>query len=308
MLLALVLLAAGFIVLLKASDYTVRNSISLSRQSGISEIIIGFVFVAIGTSMPELSIAIISSLHGNGLLSFGNLIGANVMLLTLVFGVMALIGFKIQKERLMEINQAVIFAAIIAVFLIYLMKVDIAFGIFSIILFYAFLKNIYSEEKKIERKRPSRNRKKTAKILLYLLASIALVVVGAEMITKSATEISALLGLGNTVIGATLLALGTTIPEFSVNIMALRRKDINLAIGDTIGSIVTNITLILGVAAIINPISIDASGRLALVTMLIASGIFLYFATHLKLRKEQGIILIASYAIFLYLMLSGTVI
>ncbi|MBI2172712.1 MAG: sodium:calcium antiporter [Candidatus Aenigmarchaeota archaeon] len=305
MLLPAILLIAGFVVLLKASDYTVRHSIALSRQSGISEIIIGFVLVAIGTSVPEMSIAVISSLHGNGSLSFGNLIGANVALLTLIFGVMALIGFKIQKERLMEINQAVIFTAIIAVFLIYLMKVDIAFGLFSIILFYAFLKNIYSEEKRFERKRHPKDRKKTAKILLYLLASIALVVAGAEMITKSATEISALFGLGNTVIGATLLAVGTTIPEFSVNIMALRRKDINLAIGDSIGSIVTNITLVLGIASIISPIYIDASGRLALVTMLVASGIFLYFATHLKLKKEQGLILIASYIIFLYLMLSG---
>ena len=305
MLLPVILLIAGFVVLLKASDYTVKNSIALSRQSGISEIIIGFVLVAIGTSVPEMSIAVISSLHGNGSLSFGNLIGANVALLTLVFGVMALIGFKIQKERLMEINQAIIFTLIIAVFLIYLMKVDIAFGIFSIVLFYAFLKNIYSEEKRLERKRHPKDRKKTAKILLYLLASISLVVVGAEMITKSATEISAVFGLGNTVIGATMLALGTTIPEFSVNIMALRKKDINLAIGDSIGSIVANITLVLGVASIISPIYIDASGRLALVTMLVASGIFLYFATHLKLKKEHGLILIASYIIFLYLMLSG---
>lgn len=305
MLIPLILLLAGFAVLLKASDYTVRHSIALSRQSGISEIIIGFVLVAIGTSVPEMSIAVISSLHGNNSLSFGNLIGANVALLTMVFGAMALAGFRIQKARLMEINQAVIFAAIIAVFLIYLMKVDMAFGIFSIILFYAFLKNIYGEEKAIESKKPARNRKRTLRTLLCLLASIALVVIGAELITKSASDIASLFGLGSTAIGATLLAIGTTIPEFSVNVMALRKKDINLAIGDSIGSIVTNITLILGIAAIINPITIDASGRLALVAMLAASGIFLYFATHLRLRKEQGVILIACYAVFLYLMLSG---
>src|SRR3989344_6635670 len=120
MLLALALLVAGFAVLLKASYYTVRNSIRLSRCTGISEIIIGFVVVAIGTSVPELSIAIVSSAHGAGALSFGNLIGANIAILTLIFGAMALLGFTIEKKRLMEINQAVIFAGIIAVFMLYL--------------------------------------------------------------------------------------------------------------------------------------------------------------------------------------------
>lgn len=305
MLIALALLAAGFVVLLKASDYTVRNSIHLSRCTGISEIIIGFVVVAIGTSVPELSIAIVSSAHGAGTLSFGNLIGANIALLTLIFGAMAILGFTIEKKRLMEINQAVIFAGIIAVFLIYMSRTDAAFGIFLIILFYAFLKNIMSEEKEKEKKNRRRNRKAALKVAAYLIGSVALVVVGAEMITRSATEIANLFNLGNTIIGATLLAIGTTIPEFSVNIMALRRKDINLAIGDSIGSIVTNITLVLGVASLINPIVIDAPGRLALMTMLVVGGIFLYFATHLRLKKEQGVILILSYIIFLYLMLSG---
>ncbi|MDI6722717.1 MAG: sodium:calcium antiporter [Candidatus Aenigmarchaeota archaeon] len=305
MIIPLILFIAGLAVLIKASDYTVRNAISLSRQSGISEIIIGFLFVAMGTSVPELSIAIISSANGHGILSLGNLIGANIAILALIFGFMALFGFAIQKERLMEINQSIIFAGIIAIFLVYLGTADAAFGIFSIILFYAFCLNIMREEKAIEKRRKEKDKNRILITALYLAGSIALVIAGAELIVKSAVDIANTFGLAESVIGATILAIGTTIPELSVSIMALRRRDINLAIGDSIGSIVINIALILGIASIINPIAIDPAGRLALVSMLVISAIFLYFATHLKLKREQGIILIASYAIFLYLLLSG---
>ena len=305
MILQILMLLAGFAILLKASDYTVKNSIILSRQTGVSQIIIGFVFVAIGTSVPELSIAIVSSLNGHGSLSFGNIIGANVANLTLIFGTMAILGLKIEKKRLIEINQAIIFTAIVSVFIIYSSTINAAFGIFLLIIFYAFSRSVVMEEEDIEKRvHKKHDRKKIAMTAIHLVASIAAVVIGAEFITNSSVQVAEFLGLGSTMIGATLLAAGTTIPEFSVGIMALRRNDVNLAIGDSIGSIVTNITLILGIASIINPIHVDATGRFAAMSLIAISGIFLLFASRLKLKKEHGVMLIICYVIFLYMILS----
>jgi cation:H+ antiporter len=136
------------------------------------------------------------------------------------------------------------------------------------------------------------------KSVSYVLISVAFVIIGAYITTDSAIKIAGFFGLAESIIGASILAVGTTLPELSVNVSAIRRGNVSLAIGDTIGSIVTNLTLILGIALIINPITFAGVGIL-LLSLIFVNLLFMLFSTRMKFDKIIGIILLIIYAVYL---------
>ena len=125
----------GIVLLVKFSDYTIQNAVKLSHKSGISNMTIGFILIAVATSLPELAIAISSSLRHEGLLSFGNLIGANVTNLTLIFGLMAVFGLRMPRKDAEKATTALIVATIIGVFVLALGRIEATFGIVLVIVF-----------------------------------------------------------------------------------------------------------------------------------------------------------------------------
>ncbi len=292
------LLIAGLAVLAEASSFTIDNAIKLSKSSGINEMTIGFIFIAIATSLPELSIAIISSLSENGALSMGNLIGADITNLSLIFGIIAFIGFKIKRRDVENISLAVILVSIISIFLIILRRTDLALGVFLLIIFYLFSRIILDSGIKISNRfRP--NRTNIAKLSILILGGVGMVIISAYIVTYYAVFIASEFGLSEALIGATIIALGTTLPELSVNLAAVHKKNPELAIGNSIGSIVTNMTLILGIASIINPISVGVSSFVALILLLFISLVFVFIANRLSFNKKEGIVLFMLYFFYL---------
>lgn len=301
MALEIALLLAGLLVLAKSSSVTITNAMRFSAASGISTAAIGFVFIAVATSLPEFSIAVIASLRGEGLLSLGNLAGANIVNLTLVVGVMAWSGFSMGKIYSLKIDQAVIATSFVAFALLVLGGADIATGLFCLVLFYLFSSTVMKEGIRV----PEGGGIKTLEMatsFAYLLASVLLVVVSAWLVTDNAVKLSALLGLSESVIGATIVALGTTLPELSVGIAAVKRGDIGLAVGDTVGSIVANMTLILGAAALIRPIAIDTEMSVLLGALIAVNIVFLALVYRRSFGRREATLLIGMFAAYIALM------
>lgn len=292
-----VVLIAALLVLVKASNITIEKAARLSKLTGISHVVIGFIFVAVSTSLPELSIAVISAAAKENQISFGNLLGANITLLTLVLGIMAFAGFKPKRKDFLELDQAVIITTIMALFLIVTKISNIAVGIFSIILFYVFSEQVVREGVDVgmnnNKGLPISDKIKAA---AELIASVLVVVASAYVVTSSAVSISKSFGIAETIIGATIISIGTTLPELSVNMAAIKKKDFGLAVGDTIGSIVTNMTLVLGVSSIINPITIGRIESFLLGFFVLTSLLFLLIATRMRFDKLAGLALIGIYA------------
>src|SRR3989344_5170291 len=248
MLLQLALLIGSLLVLAKASDFTVKNAVKLSKFSGISQVVIGFILIAVATSLPELTIGVISSISGDGALSLGNIIGANIVNVALIFGLLSFIGFKMKKKDVEKTTFSVMLISIVGIFVIITGATDIVMGIFLLIIFYIFSKTMLKDGIKIKKMKDGRS---TGRYALLTVLGIILIMLSAKAVTDSAIEIALSMSLSETLIGAAILSIGTTLPELSVGLAAVRRRNPELAVGDGIGSIVTNITLVVGVASII---------------------------------------------------------
>jgi len=301
-------LVVAIIVLMKSSELTIRNAAALSKLTGVSQMAIGFMIIAVATSLPELAIAVISSVKGEGLLSLGNVIGANISNMALIFGVISLFGFVITKNERDESLKLVLGTILIGLAILLLKRIDIAFGIFGILIFYAFSKTIVKKGLKLKNHSEGIKTVEIVKSLLMLLLSIAVVIISANFVTDSAVLIARIAGVAESLIGATILAVGTTLPELSVNIAAIKKRNVDLAVGDTMGSLITNLTLVLGIAALINPMTAGAISSIAIGFMIFIGLAFMLFIFRRKFDTQVGFTLLALYAIYMAAMIGfGTI-
>ncbi|MBU3904548.1 MAG: hypothetical protein KJ906_00145 [Nanoarchaeota archaeon] len=291
-----IILLVGLIILIKSSEMSILYSIRLAKLLEVTQMAIGFLFISIITSLPEFSIAILSSLKGEGLLSVGNLFGANIINMTLIFGIMAiLVTIKTSKEDYKQLIRTIAIISAVSLAFVFLNEIGFLFGLFCITTFVLFFYSIYKNSYKLKPKKIKYEGLKTVetvKTFAYAVASIILVIISAKFVTDSAIQIASLFGIAESLIGASILAIGTTLPELSISLIAIKRKNISLAIGDLIGSLVTNLTLILGSAAIIAPIVIGPVSKFLAIFLLFTSMIFLFLTSATTYGKKQGIILI----------------
>ena len=293
------LLFTGLALLYKSSSIVIGRAARLSELTGISQLAIGFVFVAVATSLPELTVAVMSSFLDKGNMGFGVLAGSNIVNITLVFGAMAIAGLKMKKEDFVSVDEAVIFTTAIAFFVLILGKTDFVFGIFSLILFYIFFRSV---SRKSMGTGSSKGLKtiETVKSIIYILAAIAVVIISARIVVDSAVDIATLLGITEAVIGALIISMGTALPELSIGILAIRKGNPGLAIGDSIGSLAVNMTLILGLVSIINPVTIDFASMFVFGFLILANLLFLFIVSRARLGIFEGMILILTYIMFLF--------
>ncbi len=294
-----IVLVISLAALAKFSDFTIKNAIRFSYLSGINQLAIGFIIIAVATSLPELTIAIISSIENQGILSMGNVFGANIANLALIFGLLSFFGFRMSKNDKTETNRILLLTIIIAIFILALQKIDLAFGLFLLIMFYISSRTIFKKGIMVRERRNGIKTIAIVKSLFYLLFSIAAVIISANFVVDSVVRLSSMVGIATAIFGATVVSIGTTIPEMSVAIAAIRRKNIELAVGDGMGSVITNITIVLGAATLINPISMNHVTTVALLCMVITSIIFMFLASRMKFGRKEGIALLLIYAAYL---------
>lgn len=303
-----VLLIIGFILLIKGADFFVDGSSNLAKALKIPTLIIGLTVVAFGTSAPEAVVSVLASMNGSNEISVSNVIGSNLFNLLIVLGVSAL--FCKLKASKQVITKDFLFS-ILATFILIFFSFDkilngetsnvIARGeglvLLSILVLYVYsLILTATKEKKLVKE----EHKLTAKDLVMLVFGLGAIILGGDMVVDSAQEIALGLGISETLVGLTIVSIGTSLPELVTSIMAARKGETDIAIGNVIGSNIFNIFFVLGLSASISSLPINAS---SLIDMLILLGVSImcYLLTCYKARigNKKGIIMIATYIIFM---------
>lgn len=304
----IIYLLLGFIIIIKGSDMLVDGSVNLAKFLKIPTLVIGLTIVAIATGVPEIAISISSSLKGSNGLLLGNLLGSNIFNILVILGLIAIIKpLHIKKEIILK-NYAF---ALLSCLVLFIISYDIYFGdslvnlitrtegilllcfagifLYSTVLGATLDKNIKAEKGKF-----------SFKDILYIVVGIILIGLSAEVIVNSAVNISKWLGIGEDLIGLTIIAVGTNLPELVTSIVAVRKGEVDIAIGNLVGTNIYNIFLILGLAATINPIVISSNAFIDIIVLAITSFIVYIFIQHKKdINRKEGIIMILLYIIYI---------
>jgi cation:H+ antiporter len=295
-------------ILARASEMVIASSVRLSRFFNISQVAVGFLMVAIATSLPELSVSITSSLAGEGALSAGNVFGSNIANILVIIGAGAfLYGMKINLSSLKDIAAVLLLTTLISIYIIYGASVSssplgMPEGAVLLLLFAFYVWWVLRRKKSFNGSHKATVTKKQAlNSFIRFGFGIFLVIVSSAFAVDSAVTLAVSLGLAQSFIGATLMAIGTSLPELSTALAALRKKHYGLVLGNVVGSNMANITMVLGVASAINPISVQLPIFIAaLLFAIVANTILLYSAAvNRGIGKLGGALYLIIYVIYL---------
>ena len=295
----LILLVTGFVMLIKGADVFVESSSSIARRFKIPSIIIGLTIVAMGTSAPELTVSVTSSLAGMNDMSVANVVGSNVFNLLMALGVCGMIS-KLKITNFKDVKTLFVTCLTLLV-----LSLDGVLGLFDgLILLLAFVSFVYDMIKKaknnneeIEEETKQRNIFLT--IVLGLLG-LGAVVLGGDLVVNSASAIAKTLGMSENLVGLTIIAIGTSLPEFVTSVIATKKGEIEIAVGNIIGSNIFNVLLILGVASTITPITISLVTLIDIVFM-VSTVILLILMTFKKkeINRYMGIPMVMIYVTYI---------
>jgi len=315
-----VLFAVGFLLLIKGADWLIEGAADIARKFRIPEIVIGLTVVAFGTSAPELAVNIIASINGNNGLAIGNIVGSNIANVLLILGVAGTItSLSVKKNTVWREIPFSLFAALLLGFLVndqlsgdsqtdQISRADglILIGMFVLFLFYTFhlgKNNLTEELPEADDARPM------WKSIGMLIIGLAGLVIGGKWIVDGAVSLALLFGYSESFIGLTVVAIGTSLPELATAVVAVRKGNTDLAIGNVIGSNVFNIFWVLGLSATISPMDFDAGDNFSILLNIACSAVLfalLFIGKRHTLQKWQSILLLLGYVAYIvYLTMSG---
>ena len=307
---AIALLIVGFVMLTKGADWFVDGSSALAFRLGIPQLVIGLTIVAMGTSAPEAAVSITSALKGNEGITVGNVVGSNIMNILLILGIASVIvPLAVQKStRMIEIP--------------YMIAITVLFGVLGYtgemvtrveggILWIAFLIYLgyllWMAKKGKEDNEPDEKQKSLPVQLLMILAGLICIVLGSDFVVDGATEIAKVIGISDRIIGLTIVAFGTSLPELVTSIAAARRGNADIAIGNIVGSNVFNILFVAGTSALISPIVFESKFVLDTAVATATAVLLLVCVCNKegKLKRSGGIIMLLAYAAYFVKLLIG---
>lgn len=308
MVLSIILIIVGFILLIVSADLLVDGSSGLAKKFHIPEIIIGLTIVSIGTSMPELFVSITSALEGYSDMALGNIVGSNLCNLLLILGLSAILKpVTFQNEtRFYEIPMCLIFTIILAIFCNTGNRISKIEAIVLMVLFILFLMyTIFMGKKKsaeeLSKKDETKNNS-TIKDLILIILGIVGLKVGGSLTVDHAVNVANYFNVSEKIISLTILAVGTSLPELVTSVTAAIKGNSDIAIGNIIGSNVFNMLLIIGVSAIINPITYNTSYNLDFSILLISTvilALFPFIPPKDKMSRANGAIYFLMYAAYI---------
>ncbi|MBD7984894.1 calcium/sodium antiporter [Sporosarcina sp. Sa2YVA2] len=307
-----ILLLVGFALLIKGADYFVDGASGIARLLRVPPILIGLTIVAFGTSSPEATVSIIAALQGTAGVAVGNVVGSNIFNITLVIGVAAfLYPLKVQSD---SIKKEIPFTLLASVALLIVMS-DVAlqglggnmitradgliFLLFlAIFMYYVIDNGLKSRSDAVDSPVPENVR--WGKNVFITLIGLVAIIIGGQFVVSNGTKIAYSLGMSETLVGLTIIAIGTSLPELVTSITAALKKQSEIAIGNVIGSNIFNILFVLGVSSVISPLSVSGEVLTDVVFMIILTIVLLIFArTGYKIGKVEGIVLTAAYVLYL---------
>ena len=301
-----ILLLIGFVLLIKGADFFVEGSSSLAKIMKIPAVIIGLTIVAMGTSAPEASVSINAALAGNNDIAISNVIGSNIFNGMVVVGVCAaMMKFKVNEDiakRDLPIN---ILISIILCFMIADGKLSFIEGIILLVGMVGFISMMVVSALKNREEGEEVKALSLPLSLVYMVGGLVAVIFGGDMVVDSATNIAYMFGLSQNFVGLTIVAVGTSLPELVTSIVATKKGESALALGNAVGSNIFNILFILGMSAAISPLNVLSESLIDGIIMTI-TGVLLFFfgKTKGEMDKKEGIICILiyiAYTIFLFI-------
>ena len=315
--LVLVFLVIGFVLLIKGADFFVEGSSSVAKRLHVPSIIIGLTIVAMGTSLPETAVSVSASITGNNELAVSNVVGSNIFNLMVVIGVCAMITtVEVAQET---IKRDIPFSLICAGLLLLLGIIGLGdksgmtlghldgaifLGLFAGYIFYMIKIALKAnrEGKKIEIEGGSDEDIKLISVplsILFIIGGAAAIAIGGDITVDAASRIASDLGMTQTLIGLTIVSIGTSLPELVTSIVAARKNEVDMALGNAIGSNVFNILMVLGIASAISPITIITENIIDLFVLIVFTVcVWIFAGSKKKIGRIEGFCMVALYAAY----------
>lgn len=312
---AVVLLIIGFVFLVKGADAFVEGCSSIARRYHVPSLIIGMTIVAMGTSLPETAVSVTAAVTGNNALAVSNAVGSNIFNLMVVVGACTLFTPVAVQINTLKIDFPI--SILCAVLLLILgaagMSLGHIDGVVFIILFLAFIlymirsaqtsreKNVEPgvEEEEYLLEAEEIQEMSMGKSVIYILLGAVAIAVGSDWVVDGACTVAAAIGISQTLIGLTVVAFGTSLPELVTSIVAAKKGEVDMALGNVIGSNIFNILMVLGIAAAISPVAFLTENIIDIAVLIVFSVIGWIMAwTKRELNRKEGIIMLLLYAVY----------
>ena len=302
MIIELILLLSSLAIIAVISDRIIIYVTKLSSYFGLSEMSAGFIFLSVATSLPELFVSALASITNQGGLSVGNVLGSNIANLTIILGLAILISrtkITIDSNSEKELVQFLFLSSLIPLFILQRGSIGPVLGVVLLILFVYFSINISKKAGKISSLGFYR-RKEINFIIIKFLIAIGLILFLSKIVVDNGVGIAQSLGLPPSVIGATIIAFGTSLPELATTIQALKKRLFGMALGNIFGSCITNLTLVLGFASILSfsQVSVVATGGMLFFTLITSLTIWYFISTKKYIGRKISLFIILIYVLF----------
>ena len=301
----------GFILLIKGADYLIKGAAAISKKYKIPEITIGLTVVALGTSLPEMVVNVFASMRGETDLILGNIAGSNIANIFLVLGAGAILAKLIFTKETIKIDTpfalGTIYLLLTLIFSYFFITNKLVLtrvhGIIFLLIFISYIYLIFKRKNEFVEEIPTINIKKA---WIYTIIGAIGLFLGGEIVVNEAINIAKQLGLTTMFIGASIIALGTSLPELVTIIVSISKKKNDLAIGNIIGSNIFNVLLVLGVSAIITPLTFTKQSTYSFLFAAFSMILLMYFLINFnkkqrkyQLKKHHGLIFLALYIIYI---------
>ncbi len=301
--LTIILLLVGFVFLIKGADFFVDGASDLATKLKIPAMIIGLTIVAFGTSAPEAAVSVSSALTGSNAIAVSNVIGSNIFNLLAVIGVTAIIyKINITKESLRQDFPVLLGSSLLLLLFIFTgSQISRIEGIILLVLIIVYITYLILKSKKESSNMPVGTvHLTTGRIVVYIVAGIAGIILGGNLVVESAKDIALSIGMSETLVGLTIVSIGTSLPELITSVTAAYNKKTDIAIGNAIGSNIFNVLFILGLTDTISPITTTGIMFTDTVIMIVIT-IITYILAYDKydFNKKDGMILVGLFIVYM---------
>ncbi|MGN0438642.1 MAG: calcium/sodium antiporter [Lachnospiraceae bacterium] len=309
MVIAVILLVLGFVLLIKGADWFVDGAAGIAARFGIPQLVIGLTIVAMGTSAPEAAVSINAALNGSAGITIGNVVGSNIMNILVILGITSIItAIAVQKST---VRYEIPFMLLVMLGLMILGMIGgtvsfvdglILWALFIVYFIYLVImaKKGTAEDEEEEKVRPLWLQ------IIMLIVGAAGIVFGSDLTVDNASVIATSFGMDDRLIGLTIVAFGTSLPELVTSITAAKRNKADIAIGNIVGSNIFNVLFVVGTTALITPVVFKTSFVIDSIVSVIA-GILLWIGVvkNHKLKRPMGIVMVLAYAVYFGYLLMG---
>ena len=294
-----VILLVGFVMLIKGADIFVDGSSNIAKRFGIPSIIVGLTIVAMGTSAPELSVSVQSALAGMNDISIGNVVGSNIFNLLVVLGMSSIIG----KLKITDYKNVImmLLSSLIILLCSFNGQLTRSEGIVLLLIFAGYIFNLVLKAIKDNNKtEENENVKPLFTTIVSCIIGLIAIVWGGDLVVESASAIAQQLGMSQNLIGLTIVAIGTSLPELVTSVVATKKGELDIATGNVIGSNIFNLLLIIGASVAINPMVVSTVAIIDIIFMVATIILFIILTgKNESLDKVKGIPLILIYVAYI---------